>query len=100
MNHSKKFINNNSFLKRAAALVVSALIMSAFTFSVNAGNHSVPAYKIEHALSRVNPIIYLVVFFVVIRLLSGPLWNLEFSIFSWIISGVDWLFNLFGLTIA
>ena len=57
-------------------------------------------YKIEHALSRVNPIIYLVVFFVVIRLISGPLWNVEYSIFSLIVNGVDWLFNLFGLTVA
>ncbi len=57
-------------------------------------------YKIEHALSRVNPIIYLVVFFVVIRLLSGPLWNIEFSFFRWIINGVDWIFNLLGLTVA
>ena len=56
-------------------------------------------YKIEHALSRVNPIVYIVVFFVVIRLLSAPLWNVEYALFQWIVNGVDWVFNLFGLTI-
>lgn len=57
-------------------------------------------YKIEHALSRVNPIVYLVVFFVLIRLISGPLWRVEYSLFEWILGGVDWVFNLLGLTIA
>lgn len=57
-------------------------------------------YKIEHALSRVNPIVYLVVFFVVIRLLSGPLWSLEYSLFQWIMGGVDWVFDLLGLAMA
>ena len=56
-------------------------------------------YKIEHALSRVNPIIYIVVFFVLIRVLSEPLWRVEYALFEWIISGVDWVFNLFGLII-
>ena len=57
-------------------------------------------YKIEHALSRVNPIVYLVVFCVVIRLLSGPLWSLEYSLVQWIMGGVDWVFDLLGLAMA
>jgi Zn-dependent proteases len=54
-------------------------------------------YKIENALSKVNPIVYLVIFFVVIRLLSTPLSMMEYALFEWILSGVDWVFRLFGL---
>ena len=44
MNHFKKLIcKKNGFFKRAAALAVSALVMSAFALSVNADNHPVPA---------------------------------------------------------
>ena len=54
-------------------------------------------YKIEHAISRVNPIIYIVVFYLAIHFLSGPLWKVEYALFSWLLNGVDWVFNLFGL---
>lgn len=56
-------------------------------------------YKIEHALSRVNPIVYIIAFYVLIQLLSGPLWRVEYAVFSWMISGVDWVFNVLGLHI-
>lgn len=57
-------------------------------------------YKIEHAISRVNPIIYLIVFFVAIRLLSGPLWTVEYSLFTWLGGVVDGLFNALGLGVS
>lgn len=54
-------------------------------------------YKIEQAISRVNPIVYIVVFYVAIQLLSGPLWTVEYSLFSWLGGVVDGLFNALGL---
>ena len=54
-------------------------------------------YKIEQAISRVNPIVYIVVFYGAIQLLSGPLWTVEYSLFSWLGGVVDGLFNALGL---
>ena len=57
-------------------------------------------YKIEHFMSRINPIVYIVIFYVFINLLSGPLWNLEYGLFYNLLDGVDSIFNALGLKIS
>ncbi len=57
-------------------------------------------YRIEHALSRINPIVYLVIFYLAIQFLSGPLWSVEMSLFSWLGGIVDWIFNVLGLGVS
>ena len=57
-------------------------------------------YNIEQAIKRVNPIVYIVVFYVVMQFLSGPLWTLEYSLFQWLGGLVDGLFDLLGLNVA
>ena len=58
------------------------------------------SYKIGQAVSKINPIVYIVIFFVAIQLLSGPLMAVENAIFGGLLNGVDWVFNLFGLNIS
>lgn len=57
-------------------------------------------YKIEHFLSRVNPIVYIIIFYAFINLLSGPLWSLESGIFYNLLDVVDSLFNSLNLRIS
>ena len=57
-------------------------------------------YKIEHFMSRINPIVYIVIFYVFINLLSGPLWSLEYGLFYNLLDGVDSIFNALGLKIS
>lgn len=57
-------------------------------------------YKIENFLSRVNPIVYIVIFYAVVNLLSGPLSALEYGMFYGLLGGVDSLFNALGLHIS
>lgn len=54
-------------------------------------------YKIEHFLSRVNPIVYIVAFFVLINLISGPLRVLEVNLFYGMFDVVDGIFRAIGL---
>lgn len=57
-------------------------------------------YNIEHFLSRVNPIIYLISFYLIVNLLSGPLSTLEYGLFYALLEGVDNLFNALGLGVS
>ena len=54
-------------------------------------------YNIEQAIRKVNPIVYMIVFYVAIQLISGPLWTVEYSLFTWLGGAVDGLFNALGL---
>ena len=55
--------------------------------------------RILNWIMPINPIIYIVVFYLAIHFLSGPLWTVEYAVFSWLLNGVDWVFNLFGLSV-
>jgi hypothetical protein len=57
-------------------------------------------YKIEQFISRLNPIVYIVAFYALINLLSGPLSILEYNMFYGLLGGVDGLFNALGLRIS
>lgn len=57
-------------------------------------------YKIENFLSRVNLIVYIIIFYLFINLLSGPLSALEYSLFYALLDGVHSLFNALGLHVS
>ena len=58
-------------------------------------------YKIQNSLSKImsgiHPAFYLILFFVVVRLLSTPLNHVENWLLDRMIDGVDAVFGLFGL---
>ena len=57
-------------------------------------------YHIENFISRLNPIIYIVTFYLFINLLSGPLSAVQYSIFYGLFGGVNALFNALGLGLS
>lgn len=57
-------------------------------------------YKMEDFLGKVNPIIYIVAFYLFINLLSGPLSSLEYGMFYGLLDGVHSLFNALGLRVS
>ena len=57
-------------------------------------------YKLEQLVSRIHPIVYIVLFYLLIQLLSGPLGTLQLNLFFGLFNGVDALYNALGLPIA
>lgn len=57
-------------------------------------------YNIEHFLSRINPIVYIIIFYAFINLLSGPLSAVQYGLFYALFGGVDRLFDVLGLDIS
>ncbi len=57
-------------------------------------------YNIENFLHKINPIVYIVIFYAFINLLSGPLSAVQYSLFYGLFSGVDSLFDALGLRIS
>ncbi len=57
-------------------------------------------YNIEHFISRINPIVYIVIFYVLVNLISRPLGMLQYSLFYGLFDGVHSLFDALGLHIS
>ena len=57
-------------------------------------------YNIEHFISRINPIVYIVIFYVLVNLISRPLGMLQYSLFYGLFDGVHSLFDALGLHLS